>query len=147
MKKYLSIKAHFLPTGLSISSSQKFRQMPNNFCHQSWLSSLWIKKLSNCISWNMSIFLGLHLLCGEDYLSSDLDEVYDRVLCSGTQNWNMIFNLTHSDCIWQINVKEALNKLGSSSEFSSSTELWYNVFLCSVPRRWEKMAGNIIWCS
>lgn len=107
-------------------------------------SSLWIEELENCIPWNLSIFLELHLSPGEDYLPSDLDEVYDRGLCSGTQNWNMIFSLTHSNCIRQINVKEALNKLGSSSGFFSSTELWSNVFPGSVPKRWEKMVGSII---
>lgn len=101
-----------------------------------------IDKLDDCIPCNLSIFLILHL-SGEEYLSNDLDESYGRILCSGTENWNMTFNLTHSDCIWQINVKRALNKLGSSSEFYSSTELWSKIFPCSVPKRWKNMVGNI----
>lgn len=86
-------------------------------------SSLYTEKLGNCIPWNLSIFLVLYLLPREEYLSNDFDEVCGQVLCSGTQNSNTVFNLTHSDCIWQIHVKEALKKVGSSSEFFSSTEL------------------------
>lgn len=80
------------------------------------IGSLWIDKLG-INHQNLSISLELHLSHGEDYLPNNLNEVYDTALCSGTQNWNKIFNLTHSNCIWQINVKEDLYKLGSSSEF------------------------------
>lgn len=62
-------------------------------------SSLWTEKLGHCVPWNLSIFPVLDLLSGEEYLSNDLDEVYDKVVCSGTQTWNTIFNLTHNDCI------------------------------------------------